>query len=50
MYGLVAVLTGGADAAQLIMYLYSVATIFVFIWGMRKIAEVRAHSLSIHPS
>lgn len=39
IYGLVAVLSGGADVAQLTMYLYSVATIFVFIWGMRKISE-----------
>ncbi|KAM0748757.1 DUF1753-domain-containing protein [Meredithblackwellia eburnea MCA 4105] len=38
-YGILAVFTGGAEGTQLTMYLYSIGTIAVFIWGIKKINE-----------
>ncbi|KAM0786426.1 hypothetical protein ACM66B_001890 [Microbotryomycetes sp. NB124-2] len=38
VYGMMAVITGGT-VAQLTMYIYSLATLFVFIWGFKSIAE-----------
>ncbi|ORY41827.1 Inositolphosphorylceramide synthase subunit Kei1-domain-containing protein [Leucosporidium creatinivorum] len=41
-YGMMAVLTGGTLAqpvSQLTMYIYSIATLVVFLWGLKKISE-----------
>lgn len=46
-YGIMAVFTGGAEGAQLTMYIYSIASIVVFIWGMQKINDVRPPSLRL---
>lgn len=40
-----AVFTGGTPA-QLTLYLYSIATIVVFLWGLKTISEVRSSPLS----
>lgn len=45
VYGMLAVLTGGTLAqpiSQLTMYIYSIATLVVFLWGLKKISEVRS--------
>lgn len=39
VYGLVAVFTGGS-LAQLSMYIYSVALLFVYVWGIRVTSMV----------
>lgn len=36
-----AVFTGGTPA-QLTLYLYSIGTIVVFLWGLKTISEVRS--------
>ncbi|GAA5902039.1 hypothetical protein JCM5296_007561 [Sporobolomyces johnsonii] len=43
-YGMLAVLTGGGAAlsqpiGQLTMYIYSIASLFGFVWGLQRIAE-----------
>ena len=45
-YGLLAIFSGGT-LAQLSMYLYSVASIFLFSWGAKQIGEVGSLSLSL---
>lgn len=43
-YGMLAVLQGGTLAqpvSQLTMYIYSLGTLIVFLWGLKKISEVR---------
>lgn len=42
IYGLVAVFTGGS-LVQLSMYIYSVALLFVFVWGIRVTSAVSPH-------
>lgn len=42
-YGIIAVFSGGT-VAQLTLYVYSIATTVVFLWGLKKISEVRCHS------
>jgi predicted DNA repair protein MutK len=46
-YGMLAVLLAGGNAlsqpiGQLTMYVYSIASLVVFIWGLQKIGEVRS--------
>lgn len=41
VYGLIAVFTGGS-LAQLSLYVYSIATLVAFAWGLRAITAVRA--------
>jgi len=38
VYGLIAIFTGGS-ITQLSFYLYSTATLFLFIWGMKAVSE-----------
>jgi hypothetical protein len=45
VYGIMAVFTGGTFA-QVSLYVYSVATLLVFLWGLKSIAEV-GHFLKI---
>jgi hypothetical protein len=45
IYGLVAVFTG-ASLAQLSMYLYSIALLFVCVWGIRAASAVSPCILS----
>lgn len=45
VYGLVAVFTGGS-LAQLSMYIYSVALLFVYVWGIRVTSMVSPHIFS----
>ncbi len=41
VYGLIAVLTGaGGSAAQLSMYIYSVAALVALAWGLRSVEQV----------
>lgn len=40
IYGIIAVFQGGT-IAQLSLYIYSIATIPIFIWGMKAISDVR---------
>jgi hypothetical protein len=39
VYGILAVFTGGTFA-QVSLYVYSVATLLIFLWGLKSIAEV----------
>lgn len=40
-YGILAILTGApSTTAQLTLYIYSMATIVIFLWGLKKIGEV----------
>jgi hypothetical protein len=39
-YGMLAIFSGGTFA-QISMYIYSIATIVVFLWGLKGIGEVR---------
>lgn len=41
IYGIIAIFQGGT-VAQLSLYIYSIATIPVFIWGLKAISDVRA--------
>lgn len=40
-YGILAILTGApSTTAQLTLYLYSILTIVIFLWGLKRISEV----------
>lgn len=39
VYGIIAVFTGGS-VAQVSLYVYSIATLVLFLWGLRGIASV----------
>ena len=39
-YGVLALLTGAINLAQISLYLYSVATLLLLLWGLRGIAQV----------
>ncbi|KAI5478627.1 hypothetical protein MNV49_004769 [Pseudohyphozyma bogoriensis] len=39
VYGILAVFTGGAEWFQLSMYVYSIATLALCVWGIKKINE-----------
>ena len=43
VYGLIAVFTGGSFA-QVSLYVYSVAALLAFAWGLRAVGEVRTFS------
>lgn len=45
VYGILAVFTGGT-LAQVSLYVYSIATLMLFLWGLRNIADVRTFSQS----
>lgn len=47
-YGILAVFTGGAEGTQLTMYIYSIVCIYFFIWGIKKINEVRFWLVKLH--
>ena len=40
IYGIIAIFQGGT-IAQLSLYIYSIATIPIFIWGLKSISDVR---------
>lgn len=54
-YGMLAVLLAGGNAlsqplGQLTMYVYSIASLVMFIWGLQKIGEVRLSLPSLSPN
>ena len=46
-YGVLTVFTGGT-LAQISLYVYSVVTLVIFLWGLKGIAEVSYH-IRDHP-
>lgn len=41
VYGLISVFTGGS-VLQIAFYLYSIVTLFGYLWGIRALSSVRA--------
>lgn len=44
VYGILALFTGGS-IAQVSLYIYSIATLVLFLWGLRGIAQVSTRTV-----
>lgn len=44
LYGLVSLLAASLTLSQISLYIYSLVTLIIFLWGLKGIAEVRSSS------